>query len=120
MMTLVLSFFSTISSAAEKNSALSPSLISPSTYRMVKFSVCFFSTINRALPRSNLRSDASKSEAMYCTDRYHSIHPAEAERIRNKELSAGATRCVRDVVEIAGRVGRGEVDRRREKAVVQR
>jgi len=48
MMTFVLSFLSTFSRAAEKNSALSPSLMSPSTYRMVKFSECFFSTINRA------------------------------------------------------------------------
>src|ERR1700756_3429595 len=50
MITFVLSFFSTFSSAAEKNSALSPSLIRPSTQRIVKFSVCFFSTIKTGSP----------------------------------------------------------------------
>ena len=48
MITFVLSFFSTFSSAEEKNSALSPSLMSPSTYRIVKLSRCFFSTITNS------------------------------------------------------------------------
>src|SRR5450759_2991389 len=51
MITFVLSFLSTFSSAEEKNSALSPSLMSPSTYRIVKLSRCFFSTIKGASGR---------------------------------------------------------------------
>src|SRR5436853_7347927 len=118
MMTLVLSFLRTFSSAAEKNSALSPSLIRPSTYRTVKLSVCFFSTIKANPPA--VQADASKSEAMGRAHREHAIHAAEAERIGKKELHARLARGVRDIVQIAQRIGGVEVDRRRNEAVAQR
>src|SRR5690349_16963241 len=114
MMTFVLSFLRTFSSAAEKNSALSPSLISPSIYRIVKLSVCFFSTINPGLRFETVQAESSKSVAW--PQGQHAVHPPEAERIREEEAGMGLAGGVRDVVEIARRVGLAEVDRRRQKA----
>src|SRR3954452_19222034 len=118
MMTFVLSFFSTFSSAAEKNSALSPSLISPSTYRIVKLSVCFFSTIKPSLPERGNHRSASKLIAMSGSHRHHRVHPAEAERVGEKHPHRGLPRLVWDVIEVARRIGRHEVDRRRDEAGV--
>src|SRR5579859_1214895 len=48
------------------------------------------------------------------------VVPAEAERVRDGRPDVGAAGLVRDVVEVTGRVGLFEVDRRREHAVADR
>src|SRR5690606_38187814 len=48
------------------------------------------------------------------------VGAAEAEAVGQRDIDAGAARLVRDVVEVAQRVGVVEVDRRRQHLVVQR
>src|SRR5262249_55581719 len=88
MITFVLSFLSTFSSAAEKNSALSPSLIRPSTYRIVKLSVCFFSTIKACPPRFPGWSVANQGPSTGRKQFLHDIHHVP-ERLDGARLVIG-------------------------------
>src|SRR6185369_1955499 len=106
MMTFVLSFFSTFSSAEEKNSALSPSLMRPSTYRTVKLSVCFFSTITPSLPKRRNHSSASKTIATRGPQRDDGVHTSESKRVGDEGRNLRFARLVRHVIEIARRIGR--------------
>src|SRR6185369_6782706 len=65
-------------------------------------------------------ANPSKSEAMNGSDCYDAVHSAEAEGARKKDRHAPGARCVGDVIEVALRIGRVQVDRRRDHAVVER